>query len=128
MTTTSNLSLSVTMKTSRENFFQNLGKSEVFHRTVPKEANPRALRKVDHLIENIGIPLVEAVRSSYDAYLADPKNPKKAESYRKWRLRLHLRANNNREVLELINEYRVLGLTDDGPGELCFEYDLPFKG
>ena len=128
MTTTSNLSLSVTMKTSRENFFQNLGKSEVFHKPVTKGPNPTAMRKLDNLVERVGIPLVEAVKSAYDAYLADPKNPKKAESYRKWRLRLHLRANNNREVLELINEYRVLGLTDDGPGELCFEYDLPFKG
>ena len=116
------------MKTSRENFFQNLGKSEVFHRSVAKEANPRALRRVDHLVESVGIPLVEAVRSAYDVYLADPKNPKKAESYRKWRLRLHLRANNNREVLELINEYRVLGLNDEDPGKLCWGYDLPFKG
>jgi len=117
-----------TMKTSRENFFENLGKSEVFHRAVTKEANPRAMRKADHLIESIGIPLVEAVRSSYNAYLEDPKDPKKAETYRKWRLRLHLRANNNREILEQINEYRTLGLNDEDPGKLCWDYDLPFKG
>ena len=116
------------MKTSRENFFENLGKSEVFHKAVVKESNPRALRRVDHLVEKLGVALVEAVKSSYDAYLADPKNPKKAENYRKWRLRLHLRANNNREMLELIDEYRELGLNDDGPGKPCWEYDLPLLG
>ena len=116
------------MKTSRENFFENLGKSEVFHKAVVKESNPRALRRVDHLVEKLGVALVEAVKSSYDAYLSDPKNPKKAENYRKWRLRLHLRANNNREMLELIDEYRVLGLNDDDPGRLCWEYDLPLLG
>jgi hypothetical protein len=31
-------------------------------------------------------------------------------------------------MLELIDEYRVLGLNDDDPGKLCWEYDLPFKG
>ena len=116
------------MKTSRENFFHNLGKSEVFQRAVVKESNPRALRRVDHLVEKLGVPLVEAVKSSYDAYLAEPKNPKKAENYRKWRLRLHILANNNREMLELIDEYRELGLNDDGPGKLCWEYDLPLRG
>ena len=116
------------MKTSRENFFHNLGKSEVFQRAVVKESNPRALRRVDHLVEKLGVPLVEAVKSSYSAYLADPKNPKKSENYRKWRLRLHLRANNNREMLELIDEYRELGLNDDGPGKPCWDYDLPLQG
>ena len=116
------------MKTSRENFFHNLGKSEVFQRAVVKESNPRALRRVDHLVEKLGVPLVEAVKSSYDAYLADLKNPKKAENYRKWRLRLHLRANNNRKMLELIDEYRELGLNDDGPGKPCWDYDLPLQG
>jgi hypothetical protein len=116
------------MKTSRENFFHNLGKSEVFQRAVVKESNPRALRRVDHLVDKLGVPLVEAVKSSYDAYLADPKNPKKAEKFRKWRLRLHLRADNNREMLELIDEYRKLGLNDDNPGSLCWDYDLPLRG
>jgi hypothetical protein len=116
------------MKTSRENFFHNLSKSEVFQRAVVKESNPRALRRVDHLVDKLGVPLVEAVKSSYDAYLADPKNPKKAENFRKWRLRLHLRADNNREMLELIDEYRKLGLNDDNPGSLCWDYDLPLRG
>ena len=116
------------MRTSRENFFENLGKSEVFHKTVVKESNPRALRKVDHLVEKLGIGLVEAVKNHYDAYLADPKNPKKAETYRKWRLRLHLRANNNQEILDLVNEYRLLGLYDEDPGKLCWDYDFPPRG
>ena len=100
----------------------------MFQRAVVKESNPRALRRVDHLVEKLGVPLVEAVKSSYDAYLTDPKNPKKAENFRKWRLRLHLRANNNREMLELIDEYRELGLNDDGPGKPCWDYDLPLQG
>ena len=116
------------MQTSRENFFHNLGKSEVFQRASKKEANPRALKRVDNLVDKLGIGLVEAVRSTYEAYLEDPKNPKKAENYRKWRLRLHMKANNDRERLELIDEYRGLGLNDDGPGRLCWDYDLPFGG
>lgn len=113
------------MQTSRENFFHNLGKSEVLQKAVRKEANPRALKRVDHMVDKLGVALVEAVKSTYNAYLEDPKNPKKAENYRKWRLRLHIRAKNNREQLELIDEYRELGLNDDGPGKLCWDYDLP---
>jgi len=116
------------MLKSRESYFFNLGKSEVLQRAVKKDANPRALKRVDHEVEKLGVALIEAVKSSYEAYLESPKNPKKAENYRKWRLRLHMRANNNREKLELIDEYRELGLNDDGPGELCWDYDFPFQG
>ena len=116
------------MLTSREGFFHNLNKSEVLQRYVKREPNPRALKKVDFLIQKVGVALVEAVRSTYENYLLDPKNPKKALNYCKWRLRLHLKLNNNREKLELLDEYRVLGLEDDGPGQLCWDYEVPFQG
>jgi len=124
----SNPLLLIPMLNSRENYFQNIGVSEVFQKFVKKEGNPRALRKVDHIVERLGVALVEAVRSTYEIYLEDPKNPKKAENYRKWRLRLHMRAHNNRDQLELISEYRNLGLNDTDPGELCWDYDFPFEG
>jgi hypothetical protein len=116
------------MQTSRDNFFQNLGKAEVFHRAVQKESNPHALKKPDFLIQKTGVALVEAVKSTYDAYLADPTNPKKITNFCKWRLRLHMRCNNDKEVLEILDDARNLGLKDSTPGETCWNYDLPFQG
>jgi hypothetical protein len=116
------------MTAARENFFHNIGKSEALQRAVKKEPNPRALKKADFLVKRTGVAFVEAVKSTYDAYLADPKNPKKATNYCKWRLRLHIQLNNDREKLELLNEYRELGLDDDGPGPLCWNYEIPFQG
>ena len=116
------------MLTTRENFFHNLGKSEVFQRSVKREPNPRALKKADFLVKKTGVAFVEAVKASYDAYLADPKNLKKATNYCKWRLRLHIKLNNDREKLELLDSYRGLGLEDDGPGPLCWDYEIPFQG
>jgi hypothetical protein len=116
------------MLTSRENFFHNLSKSEVLQRAVKKEPNPRALKKADFLIKKVGVTFVEAVKASYDAYLADPKNPRKATNYCKWRLRLHIKVNNDREKLELLDGYRDLGLNNDGPGPLCWDYEIPFQG
>lgn len=116
------------MLNSRENFFHNLGKSEVFQRAIKREKNPRAMRKADFLAERTGVNLIEAVKGSYESFLADPENPKKALNYCKWRLRLHQRLNNNREQLELLNDHRELGLNDDRPGSLCWEYEFPFQG
>ena len=110
------------MKTARENFFHNLGKSEVFHKATKREPNPRALRKADFLAEKIGVAFVEAVRSSYDRFLESPENPKRAENFRKWRLRLHLKLENDQERLDLLNEHFGLGLYDEAPGPLCFDY------
>jgi len=116
------------MQPSRDSFFHNLGKAAVFHRGIQKDSNPRALKKPDFLIQKTGVALVEAVKSTYDAYLADPTNPKKVTNYCKWRLRLHLRLNNDKEVLGIIDEERNLGLNDSTPCSTCWEYDLPFQG
>jgi len=79
----------------------------------------KALRKVDHLIEKVGIGIVQTVESKYQKYLNDPSE-KNAKDYVVWRLRLHRRLKNNVEVLEAINDARNLGLYDEEPGKLCW--------
>ena len=111
------------MLTSRENYFHNLGKSEALQRAVKREANPRALRKVDFLAEKIVVAFIQAVKNSYDRYLEDPLNEKKRANYRTWRLRLHVKLGNNIEKIDLLNGHFGLGVYDEGPGPLCFDYD-----
>lgn len=89
----------------------------------PSQTMTRALNKTDHLIQKVGIGIVQTVERHYERYLAQP-NEKNAKSYVLWRLRLHRRLNNDRETLEAINEARNLGLHDDNPGNLC--WDLTF--
>jgi hypothetical protein len=81
----------------------------------------RSLTKADKIIEKVGIGIVECVKTRYDTYLANP-TPRNAKDYCLWRLRLHRRLNNNRDQLEEINEARQLGLYDENPGPLCFDY------
>jgi hypothetical protein len=81
----------------------------------------RSLTKADKIIEKVGIGIVECVKTRYDTYLANP-TPRNAKDYCLWRLRLHRRLNNNREQLEEVNEARQLGLYDENPGPLCFDY------
>jgi hypothetical protein len=80
----------------------------------------RALQKVDHLIEKVGIGIVQTVETKYQKYLADPTD-RNAREYTLWRLRLHRRLNNDVKVLEAINEARNLGLFDENPGKLCWD-------
>jgi hypothetical protein len=79
-----------------------------------------ALRKVDHLIEKVGIGIVQTVETKYQKYLENP-NDKTAREYCLWRLRIHRRLQNNVEMLNAINEARNLGLYDENPGKLCWE-------
>jgi predicted HTH transcriptional regulator len=81
----------------------------------------RALQKVDHLIEKVGIGIVQTVERKYQKYLEDPSE-RNAREYVLWRLRLHRRLNNDRETLDSINEARNLGLYDEEPGKLCWDY------
>ena len=83
-----------------------------------------ALNPVDHLIAKVGIPIVQAVESYYKKYCEQP-NEKNAKQYCLWRLRLHRRLNNDRAILESIDEARTLGLNDDLPGKTC--WDLTFE-
>ena len=87
-------------------------------------SDTHALNPVDHLIAKVGIPMVQAVESYYKKYCEQP-NEKNAKRYCLWRLRLHRRLNNDRAVLESINEARTLGLNDDFPGKTC--WDLTFE-
>lgn len=79
----------------------------------------RALQKVDHLIEKVGIGIVQTVENKYQKYLADPTE-RNAREYTLWRLRLHRRLKNDVEILEAINDARNLGLYDEDPGKLCW--------
>jgi predicted HTH transcriptional regulator len=80
----------------------------------------RALQKVDHLIEKVGIGIVQTVERKYQKYLEDPSE-RNAREYVLWRLRLHRRLKNDRETLDSINEARNLGLYDEEPGKLCWD-------
>ena len=84
----------------------------------------RALRKRDYLVGKIGIGLYQAVSQTYEAYLTKP-DKKTAKKYCTWRLRLHQKFNNNRELLESFNEEFALGLFNENPGPLC--WDLEFN-
>lgn len=79
----------------------------------------RALQKVDHLIEKVGIGIVQTVENKYQKYLAEPTE-RNAREYTLWRLRLHRRLKNDVEILEAINDARNLGLYDEEPGKLCW--------
>jgi predicted HTH transcriptional regulator len=80
----------------------------------------KALRKVDHLIEKVGVGIVQTVESKYQKYLTEPSN-KNAREYVLWRLRLHRRLKNDRDTLDAINQARNLGLYDENPGKLCWD-------
>lgn len=79
-----------------------------------------ALTKTDHLIQKVGIGIVQTVERHYQRYLSQP-NDKNAKSYVLWRLRLHRRLKNDVPTLRAIDEARNLGLDDDRPGKLCWE-------
>lgn len=83
----------------------------------------RALDPTDHLIAKVGIGMVQTVESAYQRYLTNPTE-KHAKSYLTWRLRLHRRLKNDRELLEAINDARNLGLNDENPGKLCWDCEF----
>jgi len=82
-----------------------------------------ALNPVDHLIEKIGIGIVQTVENYYQKYLQNP-NEKNAKAYILWRLRLHRRLKNDRVTLEAINEARNLGLDDSSPGKTFWDCEF----
>jgi uncharacterized membrane-anchored protein YjiN (DUF445 family) len=79
-----------------------------------------ALDPIDHLIEKIGINIVQAVESYYQRYCANP-NEVNARAYTKWRFRLHQRLKNDHDTLDAINEARNLGLYDENPGKTFWD-------
>ena len=83
-----------------------------------------ALNPTDHLIAKVGIGIVTTVERYYEKYKKNP-TPVTAKAYCLWRLRLHRQLDNNREILEKINEAKDLGLNDTEPGNTC--WDLTFN-
>jgi hypothetical protein len=88
-----------------------------------RKPHSRALDPVDHLIERIGINIVQAVESYYERYCATP-NEANARAYIKWRFRLHQRLKNDQIVLDAINEARNLGLYDQKPGKTFWDCEF----
>jgi hypothetical protein len=82
------------------------------------------LNPVDHLIAKVGIGMVDTVERYYNKYTEKP-NEANARAYCLWRLRLHRRLGNDRDLLNAINEARNLGLNDTHPGPTC--WDLSFE-
>lgn len=92
--------------------------------TIPQpRKSVAALGKVDHLIERVGIGIVQTVERYYKAYLDKP-NEANAKKYIMWRLRLHRRLKNNKEMLDAINDARNLGLYDEKPGKTFWDCDF----
>ena len=70
----------------------------------------------------IGPDLVQAVANTYEKWLESP-TPANKKKYLTWRLRIHLRCNiYYREQLEIVNENFHLGLNDDTPGQLMWDF------
>jgi len=82
------------------------------------------LDPVDHLIAKVGIGMVDTVERYYNKYTEKP-NEVNARAYCLWRLRLHRRLKNDRDLLNAINDARNLGLNDTHPGATC--WDLSFE-
>jgi hypothetical protein len=88
-----------------------------------KKPHSHALSPADSLIATVGIGMVQTVESYYQKYCNRP-NESNAKAYCTWRLRLHRRLKNNRDLLDAINEARTLGLYDEKPGKLCWDYEF----
>jgi hypothetical protein len=88
-----------------------------------KKPHSHALDPVDNLIATVGIGMVQTVESYYQKYCNQP-NESNAKAYCTWRLRLHRRLKNNRELLDAINETRNLGLYDEKPGKTFWDCEF----
>jgi len=89
----------------------------------PGKPHSKPLNPTDHLIDKIGIGIVDTVERYYSRYTEKP-NEANAKAYCLWRLRLHRRLKNDRNLLDAINEARNLGLYDENPGRLCWECEF----
>jgi hypothetical protein len=85
-----------------------------------RKPHSKPLDKTDHLIERVGIGIVSTVERYYQKYLETP-NDANARAYCLWRLRLHRRLQNDKEILMEINDARTLGLFDERPGITCWD-------
>ena len=67
--------------------------------------------------------MVDTVERYYQKYLEKP-NEANARAYCLWRLRLHRRLKNDKDLLEAINDARNLGLHDEDPGKTYWDCDF----
>ena len=88
-----------------------------------RKPHSHALDPVDHLIAKVGIGMVDTVERYYQKYQAKP-NEANAKAYCLWRLRLHRRLKNDKDLLDAINDARSLGLYDEDPGKTCWDLAL----
>ena len=88
-----------------------------------RKPHSRPLDRVDHLIDRVGIGIVDTVERYYQKY-SDKPNEANARAYCLWRLRLHRRLKNDKALLDAINEARNLGLYDEQPGKLCWDCEF----
>jgi hypothetical protein len=88
-----------------------------------RKGHSQPLDPVDHLIAKVGIGMVATIENYYQKYCEKP-NEANARSYCLWRLRLHRRLKNDRDLLDAINEARNLGLYDEAPGKLCWDCEF----
>jgi len=82
-----------------------------------------ALDPVDHLINKVGIGIVQTVEAYYKKYCEKPSDTN-ARAYVKWRFRLHRHLKNDTITLESINEARNLGLHDEEPGKTFWDCEF----
>ncbi len=67
-----------------------------------------------------GVGLIDALESWYTAY-QKKDTPRNRREYLTWRLRLHLRWNNDIEFLQELDEVFNIGLTDEEVGKTMWE-------
>jgi len=90
----------------------------------PKRAHHQhALDPADHIITKVGIGIVDTLERYYQKYQTNP-NEANARAYCLWRLRLHRRLKNNKDLLDSINESRNLGLYNEEPGKTCWDCEF----
>ena len=87
------------------------------------EANEWAL-KAGELKIAAGVGMIEALENWYTAYQTK-KTDRNRREYMTWRLRLHLRFNNDIEFLQELDETFNIGLTDDEVGKTM--WDIPHE-
>jgi hypothetical protein len=90
---------------------------------MAKAGHYHPLKPVDHLIARVGVGMVDTIERYYARYCEKP-NDANARTYCLWRLRLHRRLQNDRALLDAINEARNLGLYDEKPGKLCWDCEF----
>jgi len=79
-------------------------------------------RKAGKLKMKAGVGLVEALENWYKAYKTKD-TPRNRREYLTWRLRLHLRWNDEIEFLQELDETFDIGLTDEEVGKTLWDIE-----